>query len=81
MEIIRDGPVPVYRQIAGDLRRRIAAGEWQPDRDPLPSRKSISQETGAALTTVDRAMQLLRDEGLVYTVRAIGTFVRRTDAT
>lgn len=79
MEIIRDGPVPVYRQIAGHLRRRIAAGEFEPDRDPLPSRKTISQETGAALTTVDRAMQLLRDEGLVYTVPAKGSYVRRQE--
>jgi GntR family transcriptional regulator len=34
------------------------------------------QELGVAETTVRRALAVLRDEGLVYTVPSRGTFVR-----
>jgi len=76
MEIVHNGPVPPYRQIARWLRDRIQAGEFAPDRDPLPSRKAISQETGVALTTVDRALAVLEEDGLAYPVPGRGWFVR-----
>lgn len=76
VEVNRRGPVPPYRQIAAQLRRRIEAGEFSPDVDPLPSRNEIKQETGVAETTVDRALEVLREEGLIYTVPGRGSFVR-----
>ncbi len=76
MEINQRGPVPPYRQIAAQLRERIKAGEWAPDVDPLPSLVQIQQETGVAATTVVRALRLLVDEGLIYTVPGRGSFVR-----
>ena len=76
MEIISDGPVPPYRQIAARLREAIEAGEYVPDVTPLPSRKRLAQETGCAVTTIDRAYAVLRDEGLVYAVAARGWFVK-----
>lgn len=76
MEIEHRGPVPPYRQIAARLRERINAGEFRPGIDPLPSRKTISQEAGVALMTVDRALGVLRDEGLIESVPARGWYVR-----
>lgn len=67
-------PTPPYRQLAGLLRDRIAAGEFRPG-DALPSEKDLQQEHGLARETVRRAMRVLRDEGLVVTIPGRGTFV------
>lgn len=66
-------PVPSYQQLAAQLRQRIRAGEIGPD-EPLPSITRIQQETGLAVTTIRRAISLLADEGLAYTVPGRGTY-------
>jgi DNA-binding GntR family transcriptional regulator len=46
-----------------------------PPRAKLPSEVSLVQETGFARDTVRKAMAVLVDEGRVYVVRGLGTFV------
>lgn len=65
---------PSYQQLAGKLRQAIAAGEYAPD-EQLPSLHRLSQETGLAQGTVQKAIKLLEGEGLIYTVNGRGTFV------
>lgn len=67
-------PVPAYRQLAEILRARIKAGEWR--QGPIPSGKHLEQEYGVGRDTVLRAVQILRDDGLVFTVKRRGTYVR-----
>ena len=74
MEIRYGGPVPPSQQIAAWLRDRIQAGEFGDD-DALAAESALVQELGVARTTVRRAIKILREEGLVYTVQARGTFV------
>jgi DNA-binding GntR family transcriptional regulator len=74
VEIIKDGPVPPYRQIAAWLRDRIIAGEFASDQR-LPGETDIVNEFGVARTTARRVFRVLRDEGWAYTVQARGTFV------
>jgi GntR family transcriptional regulator len=69
------GAEPPYRQIAAWLRARIEAGEFRPGEDPLPSEKDLIQLFGVARDTARRAVQVLRDEGLVVTVPQRGTYV------
>jgi DNA-binding GntR family transcriptional regulator len=66
--------VPVYRQVATILRGRIESGELAPDR-PVPSEAQLVQEYGIARGTARRAIEVLRDEGLVVTVPGRGTYV------
>ena len=66
---------PSYKQLAARIRAAIAAGEYAPD-DQIPSLKRLAQETGLAQGTVQKAIRLLEDEGLVYTVNGRGSFVR-----
>src|SRR5712691_6018230 len=66
---------PPYRQIAAWLRSRIAAGEFRPGEDPLPSEKDLIDLFGVARDTARRAVQVLRDEGLVVTIAQRGTYV------
>jgi GntR family transcriptional regulator len=66
---------PPYRQIAAWLRVRIEAGEFRPREDPLPSEKDLVDLFGVARDTARRAVEVLRNEGLVVTIPQRGTYV------
>ena len=68
--------VPPWRQVADDLRRRIQSGEFPPGA-PLPSLTSLAEQYQVSRTTARKAVDALRDAGLVESVRGWGTFVRR----
>lgn len=74
MSIDREGPVPPYRQIADRLREQIADGSIPPGRR-IPSLVQLEQEYGVARDTLRKAVQVLKDEGLVETVTGMGVFV------
>jgi GntR family transcriptional regulator len=74
VSVDREGPVPVYQQVAAVLRARIEAGEIPPGR-PLPSEPHLMQEFGVARETARKAVRVLRDEGLVQIVQGRGAFV------
>lgn len=72
--IDRESAVPPYIQIANALRARIDSGEIPRGR-ALPSLVRLEDEFGAARDTLRKAVQVLKDEGLVQTVRGMGVFV------
>ncbi|HEY6274913.1 MAG TPA: winged helix-turn-helix domain-containing protein [Streptosporangiaceae bacterium] len=74
MRVDHDDPEPVYRQIAGIIRGRIESGRYPPG-SLVPSIERIRQETGCAVLTIRKAVQLLESEGLVRVVPGKGTFV------
>lgn len=74
MIIDREGPVPPYRQIADDLRRKIEDGTIPPGRR-IPSIVEMEQEYNVARDTLRKATQVLKDEGLVQTVTGMGIYV------
>ena len=67
--------VPVYRQLADLLRKQIESGELPP-RTPIPSAKQLSQQHGIAVGTAVKAVDVLREEGLVITVPGRGVYVK-----
>jgi GntR family transcriptional regulator len=68
-------PTPAYLQLAEIIRGRIAAGEWS--RGPLPSNRAFQETYDVGEYVVTRAIRLLEDEGLVFTVPRRGVYVRR----
>jgi GntR family transcriptional regulator len=64
-----------YRQIAADLRRRVEAGEFGGGR-VLPSEADLSDAYAASRVTVRRALEVLRDEGLLDARQGFGWFVQ-----
>ena len=62
-----------YRTIADDLRRRVEAGEFAAGRT-LPSESELSAAYEASRVTVRRALDLLRDEGLIDARQGFGWF-------
>lgn len=63
-----------YRQIAQELRDRVHAGVYGAGR-LLPSEAELSAEFDASRVTVRRALEVLRDEGLVDARQGVGWFV------
>jgi GntR family transcriptional regulator len=68
-------PEPLYLQLAGIIRGRIAAGEWS--RGPLPSNRTLQETYDVGEYVVTRAVRLLEDEGIVFTVPRRGVYVRQ----
>ena len=69
-----DDPRPPYLQVADDLRSSVAAGSLEPGQR-LPSGRELSEQYGVALMTVQKALTLLRDQGVLVTHQGRGTFV------
>ncbi len=79
MALDPDDPRPPYQQVANALRaailtRRLAPGE------KLPSGSELAQRYGVARMTIQQAIRLLRDEGLVVSRQGSGVFVRERTA-
>lgn len=62
-----------YRAIADDLRQRVTAGEFAAGR-LLPSEAALSASYAASRITVRKALELLREEGLVDARQGFGWF-------
>jgi GntR family transcriptional regulator len=75
VHINHGGPEPIYQQIAGIIRDRIASGEYAPG-TAVPSLERIRQETGADTKTIQQAIRVLIAEGLLDAPTPKGTFVR-----
>jgi len=63
-----------YRVIADELRRRVNDGSYAAGR-LLPSESDLGSEFEASRVTVRRALETLRDEGLVDARQGFGWFV------
>lgn len=66
---------PAWSQIADRIREAIAGGTWRQGQQ-LPGTGPISRHFRVSHSTVHRAVLLLSDEGVVRSVRTVGTFVR-----
>lgn len=63
-----------YAAIVGEIRRRIAAGELRPG-DRVPSTRQITRDWGVAMATATKVLTTLRQQGMVESVRGVGTVV------
>jgi GntR family transcriptional regulator len=66
--------VPKHVQLAEYIRARIDDGTY-PARTRIPSEAHWVQETGFARDTVRKALATLIEEGRLYIVKGLGTFV------
>jgi GntR family transcriptional regulator len=70
--IDHDSPTPLYLQLAALLRGQIERGRLT---SRVPSVKTLSQEHGVSHITAEKALAVLKEEGLVISVIGKGTFV------
>src|ERR1039457_5774288 len=79
MALDPDDPRPPYQQVANALRAAILTRKLAPG-EKLPSGNELAQRYGVARMTVQQAMRLLRDEGLIVSRQGSGVFDRERTA-
>ena len=67
---------PIWPQVAEAIERDIASGELAQG-SRLPTEDELATQYGVARNTVRRAVEDLRDRGLLETFHGRGTYVRR----
>ena len=71
--IERSSPVPAYMQLYRALRADLVSGAL-PFGAKLPSKRTLAEELGLSLITVEHAFALLADEGYLETRPRSGTY-------
>jgi GntR family transcriptional regulator len=73
-EVNKSESMPIYEQVAAEMRRAIADGEAAPG-ERLPPAIDLADILGVNKNTVIRALHILRDEGLLDFTRGRGARV------
>ena len=69
-----NGSKPKYTAVANTILRAVEMGRWKPG-DQLPSESELAEKMHVSLGTVQRALKVLTDQGLVLRHHGRGTFV------
>jgi DNA-binding transcriptional regulator YhcF (GntR family) len=75
-----DSEIPIYLQIRDRIVESIARGEAK-EGDPLPSTRQLAADFGINFHTVNKAYDLLRNQGIIRINRKSGAVIRRDAAT
>lgn len=75
MPLDPDDPKPPYQQVANRIRASILTGEFSPG-EKLPTGEQLTDIYGVARMTVQKALQILRDENLIVSRQGAGVYVR-----
>lgn len=73
-EVVRDTVVPLYIQIAGDIKSKIERKEILAN-SRIPTELELSSAYGVSRITIRKALELLVDEEILVRKQRIGTFV------
>ena len=65
---------PIYMQLKNKIIEGIASKQIQPG-DPLPSVRNLAQDLGINMHTVNKAYQLLKQDGFIHIHRQKGVVV------
>jgi DNA-binding transcriptional regulator YhcF (GntR family) len=79
MALDPDDPRPPYQQVANALRAAILTRKLAPG-EKLPSGSELASRYGVARMTIQQAIRVLRDEGLIVSRQGSGVFVRERTA-
>ena len=69
-----DGNAPIYSQLVEQMKLGIVSGEWLPGQR-IPAVRELAVEAGVNPNTMQRALQELERQGLLFSLRTSGRFV------
>ena len=79
MKILQSTGVPIYQQIADQLKEDILRGKYK-DGEYLPSIRGLAAELRISVITTMKAYELLQEEGLVSAAQGKGFYVNAQDS-
>lgn len=79
MKILQSSGIPIYQQIADQLKTEILAGKMKQG-EYLPSIRSLAKELKISVITTMKAYERLEEEGLVTAVQGKGFYVNAQDS-
>ncbi len=79
MKILQNTGIPIYQQIAEQMRTDILSGKMKQG-EYLPSIRSLAKELKISVITTMKAYELLEAEGLVTAVQGKGFYVNAQDS-
>jgi len=68
---------PIYRQLVGQVRRRVAAGQWPPGTE-MPSVRELALALALNPMTVSKAFSRLESDGVLERRRGLSMVVAGT---
>ena len=68
--------LPVYIRIVEGIKNAIVVGDLK-EGERLPSTTRLSSNYNIGLLTINKANDILEDEGLIYKKRGVGLFVQK----
>ncbi|MEG0961673.1 MAG: GntR family transcriptional regulator [Lachnospiraceae bacterium] len=77
MKLDFSSSTPIYQQIRDQMVQAVADGTLS-NGDKLPTIRALAQEAGINTMTVNKAYQLLKQEGYIITDRRNGAVVQGT---
>jgi DNA-binding transcriptional regulator YhcF (GntR family) len=78
IELDLQSEVPLYTQLVEQLVEGMANGQLKPG-DPLPSVRSLAADLGINLHTVNKAYQVLKQDGFLQVHRKQGVVIQSGD--
>ena len=69
-----DGSAPIYSQLVEQIKLGIVSGEWIPGQR-VPAVRELAVDAGVNPNTMQRALQELERQGLMFSQRTSGRFV------
>lgn len=79
MRILQNSGVPIYQQIAEQMKTDILSGKMKQG-EYLPSIRSLAKEMKISVITTMKAYELLEAEGLVTAAQGKGFYVNAQDS-
>lgn len=79
MRILQNSGVPIYQQIAEQMKTDILTGKMKQG-EYLPSIRSLAKELKISVITTMKAYELLEAEGLVTAAQGKGFYVNAQDS-
>lgn len=78
MKLLQNSGIPIYKQIAEQLKSDILSGKLK-EGEYLPSIRGLAQELRISVITTMKAYEELQAEGLVTAVQGKGFYVNAQD--
>lgn len=75
ISIDKDSPVPIYHQVATNIRERIINNEWK-ENEKIPSEAVLAQEYEISRVTLRQALNKLDEEGIIKRIQGKGMYVQ-----